>query len=203
MYRCSKCGAGMRYDIASQHMKCDYCGYSCEVKDHPQQQEDAKRDEYEITVFSCPQCGGEIWSTSNEATEFCSYCGASVLLEGKLVNEKKPAFIIPFSRTKESCKDIYQKRASKAWCLPGIYKDPEKLEKFTGIYMPYWVYEVSQHATPIMEGTRSSGDYTEYCGLHFTVDCTYGDIPFDAVSGFSDDLTDPSLYNKIPFGNVR
>ena len=101
MYGCPNCGAGMRYDIASAKMHCDYCGYDCAVADHPKQREDAKREDYEVTIFTCPQCGGEISSTDNAATEFCSYCGASVVLEGRLVNEKKPALIIPFTRTKE------------------------------------------------------------------------------------------------------
>ena len=58
MYRCSGCGAGMRYDISSQKMKCDYCGYSCTVDSHLQLQKEAMRDDYEVTLFSCPQCGG-------------------------------------------------------------------------------------------------------------------------------------------------
>ena len=189
MYRCPNCSAGMRYDIKSQKMLCDYCGYSCAISEHPKQQEDAKKEEYEVTVFTCPQCGGEIRSTDNAAAEFCSYCGASVMLEGRLMNEKKPALIVPFSRTKDDCKDSYKKRANRAWCLPREYKDPDKLEKFTGIYMPYWIYEVNQDASPRLEATRSSGNYTEYMNLDLSVQHTYDWITFDAASDFDDDLS--------------
>ena len=189
MYRCPNCSAGMRYDIKSQKMLCDYCGHSCAISEHPKQQEDAKKEEYEVTVFTCPQCGGEIRSTDNAAAEFCSYCGASVMLEGRLVNEKKPALIVPFSRTKDDCKDSFKKRANRAWCLPREYKDPDKLEKFTGIYMPYWIYEVNQDASPRLEATRSSGNYTEYMNLDLSVQHTYDWITFDAASDFDDDLS--------------
>ena len=190
MYRCSGCGAGMRYDISSQKMKCDYCGYSCTVDSHLQLQKEAMRDDYEVTLFSCPQCGGVIRSTDNAAADFCSYCGASVVLEGQLVNEKKPAYIIPFSRTKEECKKVFKHRANRAWCVPNAYKNPEKLEKFTGIYMPYWVYDVNQHAEPTLQGIRSAGIYNEYCNLNFKINRNYKWISYDAASGYSDDLSD-------------
>lgn len=190
MYRCPNCSAGMRYDIYKRSLKCDYCGYICAAENHPQQQEEAARDDYEVTLFSCPQCGGQIRSTDNAATDFCSYCGASVVLKGRLVNEKKPAYIIPFSRTKEECKEVFKKRAKKAWCLPNAYKDPEKLEKFMGIYMPYWVYDVSQHAEPTMQGIRNVDGYTEYCNLNLEIDLNYRWIYYDAALGFSDDLSD-------------
>ena len=190
MYRCSNCGAGMRYDISSKKLKCDYCGSDCPVDDHPLQQAEARRDDYEVMVFSCPQCGGQIRSTDNAATDFCSYCGASVVLEGKLVNEKKPAYIIPFSRTKKECKEIFSQCVQKAWCVLDAYKDPEKLDKFTGIYMPYWVYDVSQHAEPTLKGSRRDGNYVEHCNLSFKIDHNYKYISYDAAAGFSDDLSD-------------
>ena len=190
MYRCPNCSAGMRYDIYKRSLKCDYCGYICAAENHPQQQEEAARDDYEVTLFSCPQCGGQIRSTDNAATDFCSYCGASVVLEGRLVNEKKPAYIIPFSRTKEECKEVFKKRAKKAWCLPNAYKDPKKLEKFTGIYIPYWVYDVSQHAEPTVQGVRRAGAYTEYCNMNLEINLNYRWIYYDAALGFSDDLSD-------------
>ena len=189
MYRCPHCSAGMRYDISEKNMKCDYCGYRCDVDRHLQKQEEAARDDYEVTLFSCPQCGGQIRSTDNAAADFCSYCGASVVLEGKLVNEKKPAYIIPFSRTKEECKEVFKRCTKKVWCMPGAYKNPEKLEKFTGIYMPYWVYEVSQHAEPLLKCRRTVGNYTEFLYLDFEIDQRYKWIPYDAASGFSDDLS--------------
>ena len=69
MYRCPNCSAGMRYDIYKRSLKCDYCGYICAAENHPQQQEEAARDDYEVTLFSCPQCGGEAFGQKHQPRE--------------------------------------------------------------------------------------------------------------------------------------
>ena len=41
--------------------------------------ESAKANEdYDVTVFTCPACGGEIESTENEIIQFCPFCGAGI-----------------------------------------------------------------------------------------------------------------------------
>ncbi len=59
MYQCRSCGGRLRFDIPSQQLKCEYCGtlydpYS--VEDGPAATEQSF---YDVTVFSCPQCGGD------------------------------------------------------------------------------------------------------------------------------------------------
>lgn len=56
-----------------------------------------------------PQCGGEILSTENAATGFCSFCGASTILDSRIAREKRPDYIVPFQITKEDCKKAYGK----------------------------------------------------------------------------------------------
>ena len=189
MYRCPNCSAGMRYDIYKRSLKCDYCGYICAAENHPQQQEEAARDDYEVTLFSCPQCGGQIRSTDNAATDFCSYCGASVVLEGRLVNEKKPAYIIPFSRTKEECKEVFKKRAKKAWCLPNAYKDPKKLEKFTGIYIPYWIVNADYQEADWISGTVKRGKSSETRFYSRSGDIKFKNVPVDGSRILNDDVS--------------
>ena len=46
--------------------------------------------EYDVTVFKCPQCGGEIMSTDNTIADFCSFCGAS---SGKQNFQRTPSGI--------------------------------------------------------------------------------------------------------------
>ena len=189
MFNCPNCGAGMRYDISGKMLMCDHCGSTCGVNDHPDQQLMAIQDDYEATVFTCPQCGGRILSTDNAASDFCTYCGANVTLEGRLSNEKKPELIIPFSRTKEECRDSYRKYAGKVWCLPDEYKSEQFLNKFEGIYLPFWVYQFSQTGRGCLKGTRTSGSYTEYCYLNFDVNNHYDWIAYDAASLFDDEIS--------------
>lgn len=71
MYECPNCGGNLRYDIPSKMMACASCDskfdpYEVSERNGAQETE----DEYEVTVFKCPQCGGEIYSTDNTAAGF-------------------------------------------------------------------------------------------------------------------------------------
>ena len=107
MYECPNCGGNLRYDIPSKMMACA----SCDSKFDPYEVSDKngaqEQEEYEVTVFRCPQCGGEIYSTDNTAAGFCTFCGSSAVLESRLQKEHRPKYIIPFGQTKEQCKEAY------------------------------------------------------------------------------------------------
>lgn len=192
MFTCKNCGGALRYDIASGQLTCT----SCDTKYDPYtvtQEQDAERDDYDVTIFKCPQCGGEIYSTDNTAAGFCSFCGASTVLSSRLVKEKKVQYLIPFLQTKEDCKQAYGKLMKKAIYAPKELKDPTNIDGFRGIYMPYWIYHVKQEGALNLHGTKShrSGDYiiTKHYKLHMDVDAQYKGLSYDASSAFSDDIS--------------
>ncbi len=189
MYNCPNCGAGMRYDIPGKMLMCDHCGSTCGVNAHPDQLLMAAQDDYEATVFTCPQCGGRILSTDNAVSDFCTYCGASVTLEGRLSNEKKPDLILPFSRTKEECRDSYRDYVKGIWCLPEEYKSERFLEKCEGIYLPFWIFRFSQKGEGSLDGTRVAGSYKEYCTVSYELDNHHDWICYDAASLFDDEIS--------------
>ena len=172
-----------------------------QVQQQPQQQADQQaQPQYEdsdsmmnVTIYRCSQCGGEIYSTENSATGFCSFCGTSQLLESRLASVKKPEMVIPFSITKEMCKDSYLKRVKKSFLIPKEFKDPQKLERFRGIYMPYWFYDYEFEGPISIRGTKShrSGDYiiTDYYRLNAQVSGSYKGNSFDASSEFDDRIS--------------
>jgi len=192
MIPCPGCGAGMHFDIASQKLLCDYCGTTQEVRqagnDRSAKADTSGEDTMDVTVFTCPQCGGEIYSTDNEASSFCSFCGASVMLEGRLARAARPLYIIPFKKTKEDCKQIYGDLTKRAWFSPKELKDPAYLERFRGIYLPFWVYSFEQKGEVKLKGTREDGKYLEHLSLTCDLDATYDGISYDASSAFNDEL---------------
>ena len=95
------------------------------------------------SIFTCPQCGGEILSTDDTAAGFCSFCGASTVLYSRMQKEHKPAYIIPFAKSKDDCKQAYMSLMKKAIFAPKELKDPKFIDGFRGIYMPYWTYYVT------------------------------------------------------------
>ena len=152
------------------------------------------QEDMEITVFTCRNCGGEIASTEETAAAFCSYCGSSTLLDGRLSHEKKPEMIIPFKLTKQACKDAFSDRLKRAIFAPNDYKKTAKADGFRGIYMPYWVYDMTQKGRMLVKSSSShrSGDYiiTDHYDLTGYMDNEYAGVSYDASSSFADDISE-------------
>ncbi len=195
MIQCPGCGAGLVFDIESQQMKCPYCSSMYGPYDLAGDSRSAEEDkDFEVTRYICPGCGGEIWSTEDTAAGFCSYCGSSNVLEGRLTREKRPEYIIPFKKTKADCKQAFSEFIHKALFAPNDYKSMEKAEAFRGIYMPYWLYDMKQEGNVCLETMHSkrSGDYRieDYYDNYFILNSVYNGASYDASSAFADDISD-------------
>lgn len=207
MFECPSCGGELRFDIETQGMLCPFCnsaydpktvekGYDAEEQEgmDPEMMGMQDPDTFDATIFTCPQCGGEILSMDNEATSFCSFCGASTILSSRLSHEKKPDYIIPFQVTKEECKNAYSKLMKGAFFAPKELREGGTVDKFRAIYMPYWVYDMRQNGNIHLQASKSyrSGNYriTEDYLLSGDVDAYYKGISFDASSSFADNISE-------------
>lgn len=194
MFACPNCGGNLKFDISSQTLLCDFCQTTADPYSFEDASEDSfQKESFEATVFTCPQCGGEIISTDNSAAEFCSFCGASTILHNRLVKEKRPAYIIPFKKTKEDCKKAYSAFMRKAIFAPNALKNPKFIDGFRGIYMPYWTYDIRQNSNFHLDGEKSKrkGDYiyTDHFDLEGTIDAQYNGLSYDASSSFDDNIS--------------
>ena len=145
MLSCPNCGGNLKFDIPSQQLSCEHCHTLFDPYDFDGKTSDAEESktfdgDYEVTIFTCPQCGGEILSTDNAAAGFCSFCGASTILYSRISHEKRPNYIIPFQKTKEQCKEAYARRMKHSIFAPKELRDPSYIDSFRGIYMPYWAF---------------------------------------------------------------
>lgn len=192
MYECPSCGSNLKFDIAAQQMVCSYCGatadpYSLSAGD------DTENGEYEATVFTCSQCGARLLSEDTTAATFCSFCGSTAVLESRLGKGRRPVRIIPFRKTKEDCKASYARMLRRAIFAPKELKDEAYIEKFRGIYMPYWIYSFEKKEKITFPGStsRQKGDYlvTKHYDIVSEVDASYSGIAYDAAADFSDELS--------------
>lgn len=69
MIQCAGCGSNLVYDIARKKMYCKACGNEYEPESVDKDEDSEERKLMELTVFICPQCGGEIYSTDESATD--------------------------------------------------------------------------------------------------------------------------------------
>lgn len=194
MIDCPNCGGNLKFYIPLQRMYCSFCESDFDPYEFDSKDKDGiENNEYETTILTCPECGGQIESTDNETTGFCPFCGGSTIFYSRLSKEEKPDYVIPFYKTKEDCKEAYMKAAKRAFFLPKEYKDVKYIDGFRGIYMPYWTYDISQGGRLKLRGEKShrSGDYIihDYYDIKGELDCYYNGVSFDASSSFSDDIS--------------
>ena len=191
MYDCPNCGGNLRFDISLQKLHCDYCGTDLDPYSYEKKKDAVESQVFETTVYTCPQCGGEIMTTT---TGFCTYCGASTILDSRIRNEKRPARIIPFQKTKEDCKKSFAAMMRRSLYAPKELKSPEYLENFRGIYIPYWMYDFKINQIKGMRGSTSArhGDYivTKHYSLNCDMDTSYNGVSFDASSSLDDSLSE-------------
>lgn len=194
MYNCRSCGGNLRFDIPSQRLKCPYCESDYDCYEFEDKEISADSDSYDVTVFTCPACGGEIISNDQSAAEFCSYCGSSVVLESRLRKETRPRKILPFQKTSEDCINAYKSKLKGALFAPKELKDPKFLENFRGIYIPYWSYNFTQRGQVSLTSRHDyrKGDYdiTDYYHVSGDIDAHYDGIFYDASAAFDDSISE-------------
>jgi len=195
MFACKNCGGNVKFDIKSGQLACEYCHSLFDPYAYEDKTSDAEvQKDFDATIFTCPQCGGEILSTDDTAAGFCSFCGASTVLYSRMQKEHKPAYIIPFAKSKDDCKQAYMSLMKKAIFAPKELKAPKFIDGFRGIYMPYWTYYVTQKAPISLPAKRShrSGDYiiTDYYRLEGDLDAYYKGLSYDASSSFDDSISE-------------
>lgn len=187
MAKCKACGADVRFDPATQLLLCDACGSTDAVHDQALTAEEQTWDE--VKEYMCPKCGGSIFTTDSTAATFCSFCGASVVLQSATAEYERPDSIIPFRVTKEEAKGAYLAKIKKALFAPSALRNDTKVEKVRGIYMPYKVanYRSNGYSSILSIHHRSSGDYdiTETMRDTFHADVAL-DVSRDALGEFSD-----------------
>lgn len=194
MYQCSNCNGGLKFDIASQMLACEYCNSQYNPYEMDGLIPAGEENSMDVTMFTCSQCGGELYATDTSVTSFCSFCGSTAVLESRITKELRPDYIIPFQKTKTDCKEAYAKMMRMAIFAPKELKNKKYIDSFRGIYMPYWMYDVNHRMKVDVDGTkdRRSGDYiiTKHYRLTGDLNAYYNGVSYDGSSSFADNISE-------------
>lgn len=230
-YYCPSCGAALVFDPARQMLVCDYCGNSMTNEEAERisaekdendakekndsdiiSEEDAaskdKLEKLDFKVYTCRTCGAEILTDKYTTATMCSYCGNPALMEDRIEGILKPSYVIPFSIDKEKAKDIFKKWTGKGPLTPTDFKSDNTLEKLTGMYVPYWMYDVdvrvnmNAHCTRVTRSVRGDYEYIQTHNYSVRRDAKgqYLKVPVDASEKLDDnmmDLLEPFGYDKM------
>lgn len=97
----------------------------------------------EAVMYSCPSCGAEIVTDKTTAATFCYYCHNPVVLGSRLEGKFLPDRVIPFEVTKEAATKGFLDYVGKKKFVPKAFFNKKQIESMTGVYFPYWVYDVN------------------------------------------------------------
>ena len=225
-YKCPCCDAGLVFGQDVQQMTCAYCDNTFDLDtvkafaDSRQSVEESfqwedtteqtfsESEEGSLRAFVCPSCGGEIITDENTAATFCPYCANPTILPGRVSGGLKPDGVIPFKTTREDAKAAFLGLCKGKPLLPKFFTKEQQLEKITGIYVPFWLYDCSGSLNGTYRATRihhwSDVHYnytrTEHFLLNRSARAEFGGIPMDGSSKMDDtfmESIEPYDYSQV------
>lgn len=193
-FQCANCGGNILFDVDSQSMKCQHCGSmfspdEFEVKNSSTGEDIAQA---QLTLFTCRNCGAELHGTEDSQVGFCPYCGGQSLLQAPRDGRSLPERLIPFQISRERCTELFKNHTQKVRYLPKEMRDASHLKSFTGIYMPYYEYDVELGASTIV-GTKTVESTSRYDVVNtYRIDASvngqYCGVPYDASKYYDDEI---------------
>lgn len=226
-YKCPCCGAGLKFSQDGQNMACDYCGNTFEIEAVKAYNATLAPDEFvwdsgdtaswseaeaqAVQTFQCPACGGVLMTDEHTAATFCPYCENPAIIPGRLSGGWKPEGVIPFQTTKEDAKAAFLKLCKSKPLLPKFFTQEQRIEKITGIYVPYWLYNCngnfrgrySATLTHVWSDAKYNYTRTDHYLLTRGASAAFEGIPMDASSKLDDGLMEsiePFDYTaSVPF----
>ena len=203
--KCPRCGANIKFNPTSQKWDCEYCGSSFTLDEYNKETKKDKettkktskaKNDGEYVEYTCQNCGAQIITEPTTSATHCVYCGNTTLINSRLEGEFKPDKIIPFKSTKQDAIDAYKGIVKRAWFAPKEFSNERNIEKITGVYVPFWLFDSSSsgrlEAIANVTHSHRSGDYIinnvdEYlCKRAGSQE--FIDVPADGSSKFADDI---------------
>ncbi len=170
-YKCTSCGAELKFDAESGKFVCEYCGSEF-TKDELESNQTAPATETDVEkenskgfnqdtdensealYYTCPNCGGEIITDSTTAATECYYCHSPVVLSGRLGGKFLPNRLVPFQFDRKTALDKFYEWTKKKFFLPKGFFSEKQIEKFTGVYFPYWIVDADTKTSFYADGDK-------------------------------------------------
>ena len=229
-FKCPCCNAGLSFSGAVQQLTCECCDNTFDLDtvhaynesesthstdnfswDDQQATEWSEAEQTDLHAFQCPACGGEILTDTTTAATFCPYCDNPTILPSRLSGTIKPDAVLPFRKSHEDAAEAFLKLCKGKPLLPKDFTAQHRLERITGIYVPFWLYDCdadfqgSYKATRIHCWSDSRYNYTrtEHFLLNRNAKAGFSGIPMDGSSKMEDafmEAIEPFDYSQIvPF----
>ncbi len=215
VFQCPCCGAPLTFGAESQQLDCASCGntYPLEALEQAQSaQTEAARpddmtwqvhdndwsedDKAHLKAYRCSTCGSEIVADESTVATECVYCGNPSIFPTQLEGAFKPDGVIPFKKTKKEAQEAYVAHCKGKKLLPRLFLSEGRVEKLTGVYVPFWLFSSEADADMTYKATQVSshrqGQYMVTRTRHYMIrrggTLGFRDVPVDGSSKLDDTL---------------
>lgn len=207
-YKCPNCGSSMMFDSATGALSCPSCGRQDNIEQLPDPLKKQVFTENEVQQYHCPSCGADIVTEPETSATTCSFCGSAVVLGDRLVGDLAPDTVIPFAISKAQAEEAFRKWCRNGLLTPAGFMSADRIKSMTGIYVPFWLYELHNLVEVYGKATRvrsyTQGDYqyteTQHYDVYRKLRLDYVNLPLDASEKMNDELMDklePFPYEQL------
>ena len=154
-----------------------------------------------LPIYVCKSCGAEVIAAYEEASLTCPYCTNKIVLSDKMSGSIRPDGIVPFHIPQNELKSHLDKFYKDKKLLPRNFFSQSKMEKVTGVYVPFWIFSGKLSGRYSFTGhrisTTTSNDYKITTDRSYDVErdaeVGFAGIPIDASDKIGDSLMDSVL----------
>lgn len=151
--------------------------------------------EEESVQYVCGNCGAAVITDNNTSATFCAFCGSPTILPERLVGARKPDYVLPFKYGRDNAIDSFFKWCKAGRFTPVDFVKNENVEKMTGLYVPFWLFnsvvDMDYETTGTKVSSSSSGSKTTTTTKYYRIKrkrkVCWSKIPFDGATHVDDD----------------
>ena len=210
--KCLNCGATIKYNPKKKKFTCEYCKAEFTSEDLKNNKEKINKqttlkkefsEMEEMEGYVCKNCGATIVSLENISSTSCLYCKSNAIIKNRLSGIYKPDNIILFQYKKEEAIEEWFKLCKGRLLIPKDFTDKKNINELVGLYVPFWLYDVSNKAYLKCNGTKVT-TWMDSRYIYTKTD-TYrvergGDLSFVSVPNDGAKRFDDTIMNAIePF----
>ncbi len=196
--KCDACGADMVFQPEKHQLVCPYCNSVKNIEKTLPSRRDFMSErnigdvDASVSVYHCPNCGGDIELDNFATADACPFCGATNIQRLEDMKGLKPDSILPFELSQEMTLKAGKKWLKRRIFAPYRLKKDFVADKFKGIYIPSFAFDSNTNS--VYEGrlgerrtrTVGSGDkkrvetYIEWYNVNGSMAQVFDDVIIEA-----------------------
>ncbi len=161
--------------------------------------------------YVCSSCGAQVVTDTVTASTECLYCSNPVVISTNVSGMVEPDLVLPFKIDKNAAKERLKAFYKGKILMPNTFKNKNKIEKITGMYVPYWLFSCNGNgnanfkATKVRRWSDSNYNYTntKTFDVRRAGSLAFSKVPVDASAKMDDSYmegVEPFYLNEaVPF----